>query len=180
MTLEQIAERYACKMHESVNHKYDDMDYGFHLAMVVGYAKRFIHLVPEPDRQTVLAACWAHDVIEDTRQTYNDVKKELGEDVAEIVYALTNEKGKTRKERANEKYYEGIHLTPNATFVKVCDRLANIDYSLHNNQSMAKVYQREQAQFSLFLETGILKEMFDEIDYLFNPRKRPITDITQH
>ena len=37
---------------------------------------------------------------------------------AEIVYALTNDKGRTRKERAGEHYYAGIRETPYAPFVK--------------------------------------------------------------
>jgi len=57
-----------------------------------------------------------HDSIEDARLTYNDVMKvarnmmteEQALMATEIVYALTNEKGRTRAERAGEKYYQGI------------------------------------------------------------------------
>ena len=38
-----------------------------------------------------------HDVIEDARQIYNDVRQQLGETVAELAYSLTNEKGRNRK-----------------------------------------------------------------------------------
>ena len=69
--------------------------------------------------------------------TYNDVKKVAGSMLTEeqalmateIVYALTNDKGRSRAERAGEKYYQGIRETPYAPFVKLCDRLANITYS---------------------------------------------------
>ena len=44
-----------------------------------------------------MLACWGHDLIEDTRVSYNDVKGQLGEEAADIIYALTNEKVKTVK-----------------------------------------------------------------------------------
>ena len=33
-----------------------------------------------------------HDVIEDCRETYNDVNKATNEEIPELAYALTNEK----------------------------------------------------------------------------------------
>ena len=70
---------------------------------------------------------------------------------AEIVYALTNEKGRTRAERANERYYEGIRTTPYAPFVKMCDRVANMTYSARKDNSanthMNDVYRSEWNHF---------------------------------
>ena len=112
----------------------------------------------------------AHDTIEDSRLTYNDVKEVAGEAVANIVYAVSNEKGKTRKERANENYYNGICNTPYATFVKLCDRLANVKYSQENNSMMLLVYKKENENFvkSLFLnENDIYKEMIVELSSMF-------------
>ncbi|MBR1412444.1 MAG: hypothetical protein IJ577_04880, partial [Prevotella sp.] len=67
------------------------------------------------------------------------------------VYALTNEKGRTRAERAGEKYYQGIRETPYAPFVKLCDRLANITYSCSgvdgSNLRMKEVYKSEMPHF---------------------------------
>ena len=101
-----------------------------------------------------------HDSIEDARLSYNDVTKkalEIGlSDVqaymgAEIVYALTNEKGRTREERANQRYYEGIRLTPYAPFCKMCDRLANLNFSAQqidkSNIHMLEVYRNELPHF---------------------------------
>jgi hypothetical protein len=71
---------------------------------------------------------------------------------AEIVYALTNEKGRTRHERAGEKYYKGIRETPYAPFVKLCDRLANVTYSCsidsgRDGHRMREVYKSEMGVF---------------------------------
>ena len=69
----------------------------------------------------------------------------------EIVYALTNDKGRTRAERAGERYYQGIRQTPYAPFVKLCDRLANITYSCSgvdgDNIRMKQVYKDELPHF---------------------------------
>jgi hypothetical protein len=69
----------------------------------------------------------------------------------EIVYALTNDKGRTRAERAGEKYYKGIRETPYAPFVKLCDRLANVSYSCgadgHRGTRMKDVYKGEMHHF---------------------------------
>jgi hypothetical protein len=107
----------------------------------------------------VIFSGYYHDSIEDARQSYNDILKVarslLTEEQAlmatEIVYALTNEKGRTRAERANDKYYAGIRQTPYAPFVKLCDRLANVSFSCigddGRNIRMREVYKHEMYHF---------------------------------
>ena len=158
------AKYYAICCHKNTNHLYDGQPYSVHLQSVVNYAEKFIELIPSEMRETVLCACWCHDVIEDTRQTYNDVNKELGEDVADIVYALTNEKGMNRKERANDKYYDGIRNTIFATFVKVCDRLANASYSKSCNSKMLYIYRKENREFVNYLYHSYYQQMFNELN----------------
>jgi (p)ppGpp synthase/HD superfamily hydrolase len=99
-------------------------------------------------QEACLIAAWGHDLIEDTRVSYNDVKSNLGQEAADIIYAVTNEKGKDRKERANEKYYEGIRNTPGAVFVKLCDRIANVQYSKMTKSRMFEMYKKENAEFT--------------------------------
>lgn len=147
ITLQQKSKQYAIKCHEQTNHTYDGKPYSVHLLMVFNIALENIELIPFENRETVIAACWAHDVIEDCRETYNDVSDVLGKEVADIVYALSNEKGKTRQERANYKYYDGIKKCEFATFVKICDRLANIQYSKESGSTMLKKYLSETPNF---------------------------------
>ena len=103
----------AHELHQSVNQIYgDDLPYGFHLDMVVEGVICYGHLVCacEEDVVPIFFGAYYHDSIEDARQTYNDVlrtaKKWMTEEqalmAAEIVYALTNDKGRTRGERAGE------------------------------------------------------------------------------
>jgi (p)ppGpp synthase/HD superfamily hydrolase len=148
MTISERAKAYAIKCHEETNHKYGDKPYSFHLDMVVSMALNFHpDNLTEHELEVVIAACWCHDVIEDCRQTYNDVAKATHPHVAEIVYALTNEKGRNRKERANEKYYAGIRANPFAVFVKSCDRAANTWHSINTGSRMANMYREEMPEF---------------------------------
>lgn len=150
-SLNEIRE-WVFKAHADTNHLYgeENYPYSFHLEMVAEQALNFISIIPEEDRNIVLAACYCHDSIEDARLTYNDLIAETGsEEVAEIVYAVTNEKGRTRKDRANDKYYSCIRQTPYASFVKLCDRVANTLYSKSRKSSMYKKYK---AEMILFLE----------------------------
>ena len=153
----------AHELHQSVNEIYGDgLPYGFHLDMVVEGISGFGHLVcvREEDVVPLFFGSYFHDSIEDTRKTYNDVMKialkwmteEQALMATEIVYALTNDKGRTRVERAGEKYYEGIRQTPYAPFVKLCDRLANITYSCsvdsgRDGNRMREVYKNEMPHF---------------------------------
>lgn len=166
LSLSKQAEYYAKLCHEKTNHKYDGQPYAVHLQMVHDVAKGYIHLIPLTKEEVVLAACWAHDVIEDCRQTYNDVKKMLGSEVADIVFACTNEKGKTRKDRANDKFYRELNEVPYANFVKICDRIANMRYSLAKGSQMALMYAKERKRFSEEMFTSQYEPMFLELSSL--------------
>lgn len=154
----------AAQLHARVNQTYDgDLPYAFHLRLTASYVFRFFRLIDieEDEVQTIAAAAYFHDSLEDTRITYNDLKKifsELNsqgchiqvEDAAEAVYALTNDKGRTREERAGEAYYAGIRATKYAPFLKMCDRLANIRFSTlisYPIDRMAVVYRKEMPHF---------------------------------
>lgn len=150
--------------HAAVNQTYDGyLPYAFHLRLTASYALRFLPLLQldEAQGETVLAAAYFHDTLEDARLSYNDLtalltrlkdEHQLRLDVraaAEAVYALTNDKGRTRAERAGDAYYQGIRETPFAPFLKMCDRLANLRYSTlwTPRQRMAQVYAEEMPHF---------------------------------
>lgn len=167
-TLVKNAAKYAAYLHEAVNHYYSGQPYSVHLEMVYNYAYQFRYLLDPSNRETALAAAFCHDLIEDTRETYNDVKSATNEAIAEVVYALTNEKGKNRKERANEKYYQGIRENEIAVFVKICDRLANVKFSKDTESKMFAVYKKEHWDFKNILYTIEFKDMWIELDNLIN------------
>lgn len=182
-------EQWCIDQHRNTNHMYDTyLPYEFHLRMVVQVYKDFKHLLPEmlltreesvyhnsfetidETHHAIELACFGHDLIEDTRVSYNDVYHKLGRNVAEIIYALTNEKGKNRDERANDKYYEGIRNTPGAVFVKLCDRIANVQYSKMTKSRMFEMYKKENTNFITKLGGGDIEyyEMVEALTNLFN------------
>lgn len=156
--------RAAAQCHANVNQTYGGyLPYEFHLRLTASFAAAYLHLLPvkEDEITTVFAAAYFHDSLEDARLTYNDLSKLLTQlneqhalgvnvhDAVEAVYALTNDKGRTRAERAGEAYYAGIRSTRYAPFLKMCDRLANIRYSTLYAvpQRMAAVYAAEMPHF---------------------------------
>lgn len=158
--------------HADTNHLYDGKPYCIHLQMVYSYGLKFSFLFQyEPYRSSVLAACWTHDMIEDARWTYNDVRAAFGEEVAEITYACSNEKGKTRDERANDKYYAEIFNNDLAIFVKMCDRLANLSYGIQFGSGMLVKYLKEHEHFKGMLYKYIFQPMWDEMDRLIEIAK---------
>ena len=164
------ARDFAIKAHRSTNHMYDEyIDYEFHLRMVVRNGEKFIELVPAEYRDDVIAGCWVHDVIEDTRENYNAVKNNTSEFAAEIARACTNlGRGRNREERMPDWIYADIKATPYATFVKLCDRMANGQYSKMTGSSMYEKYQKEHEHFKemLYVE-GEVTEMWNYLEEIF-------------
>jgi hypothetical protein len=159
---------YAVSRHTNTNHQYDGKPYSVHLEITHHFALMFKHLLPEILHDSAEGGSWCHDVVEDTRESFNDVKLMCSVDVAEVAYACANEKGRTRKERADERYYEGIRQNPVAWFVKICDRLANIWYSKNSESRMFEVYKLENEEFKRQLYNTQFKTMFDYMDELLN------------
>ena len=153
-------------MHGLCNQTYDIHPYRYHLRLVVGVAEKFIHLIPVKDRDTVIAGAWSHDLIEDAGVTYNDVVKNTNKVVAEYSYALTNDKGRNRAERANPGYYYGIRIYKHASFIKLCDRIANVTYGTENKSKMVGMYKKEYENFRKELYDGRWEEMWEHLEDL--------------
>lgn len=180
----------AHELHEHVNQTYDKVHpYGFHLDMVAEAVSKYGYAVcsEEDDVVPLFFGAFFHDSIEDARLTYNDVRKAAGQWMdenrasmaAEMVYALTNEKGRTRAERANEKYYQGIRETAYAPFLKLADRLANITYSCsHSNDADSRMKMVYWSEWPHFLESiksdendirfTLPEEMVNRVDEIIN------------
>ena len=103
---------------------YDKHPYYYHLEQVVDVLKEF-----EFTEDKYIISGYLHDVMEDTAISYNDIKNQFGEDIAEIVYAVTDELGRNRKER-KAKTYPKIRANPDAIIIKLADRIANVRNSL--------------------------------------------------
>jgi len=163
--------------HRATNHYYDKyLPYEFHLRMVVQVLQDFEHLLDcDSDskyREVIALSCYGHDLIEDTRVSFNECVERLGTTCAEIIYAVTNEKGKDRSERASANYYLGIRAIKEAVFIKLCDRIANVQYSKMTKSSMFDRYKKENENFQKMMgrhtEYKMYEEMFLYLDKLFS------------
>jgi (p)ppGpp synthase/HD superfamily hydrolase len=168
-------QEWAYDLHDSTNHKYGDKPYSYHLKQVEKWGTKFQHLLYVYDMslvKAILCALPCHDLIEDVRVTWNDVFKFTRSKLtADVVYAVTNEKGKTRADRANSKYYRGIRWTHGATFVKLCDRLANVEESVKSGKMLDK-YRKEYPKF----KADLTLTWYEKVWFWLN--KRPIIDYT--
>lgn len=169
------------RQHADTNHMYDKyLPYSFHLNMAHTAYNEFSCIIDsvftqgnDDLKESISMAVLGHDLIEDTRVSYNDVKKVLGQSVADIIYAVTNDKGKNRSERAGEKYYAGIRAERGAVFTKLCDRIANVRYGKLTKSNMPDMYQKENESFCKSLGRGVNEEavlcepMFQYLESLF-------------
>ena len=171
---------WAIDRHKETNHYYaTNLPYSYHLELTVKTGYRFQHLVEDIDFYWIENVLWGHDTMEDARVTYNDIINELkkqpwynevkAKKIAEAIRAVTNYgRGRDRNERMPDYIYKEIRNTEGATFVKLCDRIANCKHGLISGSSMLKKYKKENEHFKEMLYTEEYKEMWDYLDKILN------------
>jgi (p)ppGpp synthase/HD superfamily hydrolase len=148
--IETKAKEFALQAHKE--QKYGTRPYSFHLEKVVAIAKEF-NL-----NENLVAACWLHDTIEDCKVSFQDIKNLCGEEVAEMIFCVTGELGRNRKER-KAKTYPKILANTDALAVKLCDRIANLEQSLlDENLNLVTMYLNEHKEF----KEALFKNNVDE------------------
>lgn len=128
-TLAQKAEKFAIDKHNGL---YGTKPYIHHLKMVIDELLEVIDLIPKQHQDAVIAATWLHDIMEDEKINNAVLEDEFGKEVAELVWLLTNHTGK----RSSPEYYEKLKSNPFATIIKLCDRIANVKYSLAGKEKL--------------------------------------------
>src|SRR5438045_262130 len=105
--LEPRAQAYAIQEHARINHrrKYTNEPYDVHLAEVAS----ILRTVPCTD--AVLSAAWCHDLVEDTNVTIQDIARELSEEIAILVFWLTDMSRPEDGNRAVRKAIDRLHIS---------------------------------------------------------------------
>lgn len=134
------AKHYASIKHSGQMYN-DQKPYTWHLDQVVDILIGFNYSHP-----VLLNAAALHDICECTGCSYSDIKKNFGEEVAEIVYLVTDEKGRNRKER-HEKTYPILATNEHAVVVKLADRIANVTAGFSDAKGKVKMYKEEYKYF---------------------------------
>lgn len=134
------AQEFAIQAHG--DQRYGDFPYATHLQSVVSVLDRFD--VAHPD---IVTAAWLHDVLEDTPTQWLDICENFGSDVADLVWAVTNQPGANRRIRAAHTYPKIRTFAPHAVIVKVADRIANTEHAIRHETRHLEMYQREYPAF---------------------------------
>ncbi len=121
--LVQKAKAFADRHHGEIDQrrKFTNEPYITHPAGVVEVLKTV------PHTEEMLAAAWVHDTVEDTKATIEDVRRELGDKVADLVAELTDEKtAGTREEREAAKRERSSKISAEAQTIKLADIIHNL------------------------------------------------------
>ena len=136
--------------------------YEKHLEDVIDVLKRFniVHT-------KYLCAGYLHDVLEDGAVSYTKIKNYFGKDVAEMVYCVTDEMGRNRREK-KEKTLPKTAENPDAVIIKLADRIANIEMG-----GKIDMYAKEYDEFKkkLHWPCKLAEPMWDHLDKIFEDEK---------
>ena len=170
------AEEVVVRVH--AGQQYGEFPYTYHLFSTKDVLEKFGSLPEDPDpvkrgrAQRLALAAILHDTLEDTDLTYQELLDDFGTEVADLVFAVTNEPGANRKERF-AKTYPKIRANPDAVVLKLADRIANVIHALQANPEILDMYRREWLTFERELRTeGQHDEMWSYLEtILMEPKK---------
>lgn len=97
---------------------------------------------------SMVAAAWLHDVVEDTPVALDDIRQQFGDDIADLVFWLTDISRPEDGNRASRKAIDRAHLAQapaRAKAVKLADLIDNSASILAHDPNFAVVYLREKA-----------------------------------
>ncbi len=130
MTLLNSALIFAARSHNKQNRKGTDIPYIVHPVGVMLILIEFGENDPE-----ILAAALLHDTVEDTKVTHDQIRKEFGDRVAEIVKGCSEpDKDDTWENRKNHTIHYIKGAPRHIQLVSAADKL-------HNLRSMIKDYE---------------------------------------
>ena len=165
----QIIKSWAIEKHRQSGCLYSGYDYDLHINSVVNVGRKYLHLIDEEARFDTLAAAACHDLIEDCRVNWNELAAKTSPRPADIVYAVTDELGRNRTERA-EKTHPKIAALKEATFVKLDDRISNMKFSyfVNDDKGMFIKYKNEFPKFfkALYNDNHGFDAMWEELKAL--------------
>jgi (p)ppGpp synthase/HD superfamily hydrolase len=135
------AAAFARRAHAQQRRKYVDRPYIIHPARVAGRVAAHRHAT-----ETMVAAAFLHDVVEDTPYSTADVSHEFGPEVARLVEELTNPSKGMKAPRRERKRLDRQHLTvvsAEAKIIKLLDRIDNLQEMATAPDGFRRVYCEE-------------------------------------
>jgi hypothetical protein len=105
--------------------------------------------------------------LEDTDTLGEEIRKEFGQDVYELIEAVTDGEGKNRAER-KAIVYKKLQGHWRAIRLKLADRIANTKYSKAEKSPQLTMYIKEYPEFVRQLFSDMNKDMWDYLDTLMH------------
>jgi hypothetical protein len=155
-TLQELAKRascYATSAHARINQlrKYTLQPYDVHLRSVAGL------VASVSGDEAMIAASWLHDVVEDTPATFDDLEREFGAEVMNLVKELTDVSKPGDGNRAIRKAIDRQHLaaaSPRAKTIKLADVIDNCRDICRHDPKFGRVYLTEMKALMEVLREG--------------------------
>lgn len=142
----QHAIDWAGKAHADVNHlrKHSGEPYIVHPIEVMEILAAYVPTATED----MMIACLCHDVVEDTKNTLEEIRALYGDEVARMVNGLTDVSIHHKHlKRAERKEMDVQHIASQANDVKTikcCDLISNTGSIIEHDPDFARVYMREK------------------------------------
>lgn len=130
-----------------------------HLSRVVATLERYGEGDP-----LLKAVAWLHDAVEDTALTVEELREQFGEELATLVWRLTDEPGGSRAVRQSATHAK-IREDARAVRVKLADRIANVESARERGSPLMGMYRTEHPQFRTeLLREGEYEAMWRDLD----------------
>jgi hypothetical protein len=157
MSLEQAID-FAEQMHKGQFRKGDKKPYVVHPQAVYSILKSF-----NIKDKVLLVAAWLHDTIEDTKATYNIIKRKFNKEVANLVKALSSDPREIAKQ-GKEQYLlnKMLKMSNNELTIKLADRLHNVT-DIMSNPKAENVYLQTKYILDGLREKRNLKQVHKKI-----------------
>ena len=144
MNIKVKALTFATAAHAAVGQlrKYTNEPYIVHPIEVAGIVAEVPGATDE-----MIAAAYLHDVVEDTGVTIELIKKEFGDEVAELVGWLTDVSRPDHGNRAQRKAVDRAHTagaSAAAQTIKLADLISNTRSIVEHDEKFAKTYLAEK------------------------------------
>ncbi len=75
---------------------------------------------------SVICGALLHDTVEDTKTTPEEIAKEFGEDIRNIVMDVTDDKSLEKADRKRKQIEHAAHISDKAKLVKLADKISNL------------------------------------------------------
>ena len=151
---------FVYKAFNGLKRRRENIDLSFHSIMVGNMLKNI-----GCDETTVFIG-YLHDIIEDSKYTYNDLLEKYGKEIADGVLAVSEDQSIEDYTERKTKFIENLrNADDNILLVEIADKLQNLisDYDLY-------IEKGKESFFEIYVDFEQLKWYYLELQKLFNER----------